>query len=204
MIHGARKSILVGAVFVVFIILVGVGLKIYSVNANALVVLKESYFMGTNVDLDGSYVQKISENTQGYSWRVNSIEKVSYNDYVKRFALPSMVVDGRDAPSIILLEVTIRNEGNTDGYLNAMMYYLIPKRANTYFIIDSSLWQLAEPNAPSDIGALTLVPDTEYTTYIPYVANISEEKAYTQAIPDTSFDLRISNGPVSKSIELII
>ena len=204
MIHGARKSILVGAVFVVFIILVGVGLKIYSVNANALVVLKESYFMGTNVDLDGSYVQKISENTQGYSWRVNSIEKVSYNDYVKRFALPSMVVDGRDAPSIILLEVTIRNEGNTDGYLNAMMYYLIPKRANTYFIIDSSLWQLAEPNAPSDIGALTLVPDTEYTTYIPYVANISAEKAYTQAIPDTSFDLRISNGPVSKSIELII
>lgn len=204
MIHGARKSILVGAVFVVFIILVGVGLKIYSVNANALVVLKESYSMGTNVDLDGSYVQKISENTQGYSWRVNSIEKVSYNDYVKRFAQPSMAVDGRDAPSIILLEVTIRNEGNTDGYLNAMMYYLIPKRANTYFIIDSSLWQLTEPNAPSDIGALTLVPDTEYTTYIPYVANISEEKVYTQPIPDTNFDLRISNGPVSKSIELSI
>ena len=204
MVHGTRKSILMGAVFVVFVIFVGVGLKIYSVNANALTVPKESYSIGARVNMDGAFVQKVSENTQGYSWRVNSIEKVSYNEYVKRFTQSSLAVDGRDVPSIVLLEVTIRNEGNTDGFLNVMECYLIPKRANTYFIIDSSLWQLAEPNAPSDIGALTLVPDTEYTTYIPYVANISEEKVYTQAIPDTSFDLRISNGSVSKSIELSI
>ena len=59
---------------------------------------------------------------------------------------------------------------------------------------------MGEPNAPGVIGALSLVPDSEYEVHIPFVRNVGDEDLFKEDIKDTNFKLCISDAPVKKEI----
>lgn len=195
------KVVVFSAGFILLICLsLGIGLKIYTVNTQALSIPLEKYNLHEEVFLDGSFITSSKEMTLGYSLTVNNVFLLSQNEYIKKYGEGSNISDEWNAKSIIEVEITIRNEGNSEGYLDVMGWRLVPERGNEYFIPNSSLWQIGEPNAPGVTSALSLIPNSEYTVNIPFVRNVGEEEMFIKDISDTRFSLVVSDAPVKKEI----
>lgn len=176
--------------------------RIVVVNAEALTVPVDSYELGEEVALDGSFVTVSKEATKGYSLTVDSVRQLSPNDYVSEHGRTNVAVEGFDQKSIVEVNVTIANDGNAKGYLDVMGYRLVPERGNEYYVVDSSLWRMVEPNAPGDTSVLTLAPDSEYSVSIPFVRNASGDEAYSVPIDDRGFTLHVADALVAKTVVL--
>ena len=177
---------------------VGVGLRIYSVNEHSLSVPVERYGIGENINLEGAFITSSKEKTQGYSIVVNGVRMLSHGDYLERYGKGNGAAG--DEKTILEIEVSIRNEGNSQGYLDVNGWRVVPERGNEYFVVNNSLWQLGEPNAPGETGGLSLVPDSEYTVSIPFVRNTGDEDMFAEGIGDTTFSLVVSDAPVRKEV----
>lgn len=203
----SQKKRVVVIVCICLACLLGIVIRIQIVNNEALSIPAVMYPVGDKVELNGSFVESAKEKTQGYALKINSARLISYNDYLTEHNVDQnndINYDNVNRKSIVELEVTFYNAGNTDGFLDVMGYKLIPERGDEYFVIDSSLWHLVEKNAPTDVSAMTLVPDSEYTTCIPFIRNTSADLAYSSDIDDKVWNLCISNAPVKNEIAITI
>ena len=199
------KVAIFSAGFILLICLgLGIGLRIHAVNEQALSIPLEKYDLHEEILLDGSFVTSSKEMTSGYSLTVNNVCLLSQNEYMKKYGEDSKISNDWNAKSIIEVEITIHNEGNSEGYLDVMGWRLVPKRGNEYFVVNSTLWQIGEPNAPGNTSALSLIPNSEYTVRIPFVRNVGEEDMFSEEIRDTDFSLVITDAPVKKEIGLSV
>lgn len=194
---------------VAVLVLVAVVARIVYVNATAIPSYPVvHYSMGEWVDLDGAFhMTSSNENTQGYSVRVSSAEKMSRNEYIERYGTdPSKVIEGLDADSVIAITLDVRNEGNSDGAMLIFETKLIPDRKNEYFIRDKELWPEKETVLAGTLCMyLSIQENSEYTTVIPYKTNVIDQDGYSQYerdITDTSFELVLSSAPVRKVVDI--
>jgi len=181
--------------------------RIHYVNTAAIALPGvEKYAMNEWVDLDGAFLNIVTENTQGYSVRVTKAELLSYNEYIEKYGLDkSKKMEGLDEPSLVCLEIEVRNVGNKDGIIHIFECKMIPDRKNTYFIPSTALWAESESALPKDgsVRILSIKNDSEYIVHIPYKVNIKDEVNHTEykhPMKDTSFELVVSNSPVRKVI----
>jgi len=185
-----------------------VAFRIYYVNATAIQLPPvEKHSMNEWVDLNGAFLNSRSENTQGYSMRVTKAELLSYNEYIEKYGLDKgNKIEGLDEPSLICLEIEVKNDGNEDGVIFIFECKLIPERKNTYFIPSTDLWAESEKNmTDGNVRILKTAKDSEYTVHVPYKVNIKDPEGYTEykkPMKDTSFELVVSNSPVRKIIEI--
>ncbi len=200
----SKKRFLLAALAVA--VACAVGARIYVVNATAVTFPEEHYPMNQWVDLNGAFLHKISESTQGYSIKVKSARLMSYNDYIREFGLDkTKVKEGFDTNSVLNLEVEMKNEGNDNGSFFIFAASLIPERKDNYLIFNRFLWQESEPDQDSSALATGLLKDTSYTTNIPYEINLGnpgDNQEVQSPITDTSFELIVSNAPVRKIIDI--
>lgn len=202
----SKMKIIVGLALVACFALLG--FRIWHVNSTAIKMASdnvEHYQMGEWVQLNGAFLANIKENTDGYAIRVNSAELISYNEYIERYALdPTRTVDGLDEKSVICLDIDVKNEGNDNGAILLFECKLIPERKNTYYLYSSELWAESVPLSKGTV-TLAIRADSEFHTMIPFRINDTDlvnYTAYRSPIPDTDFELTISNSPVRKVIDV--
>lgn len=202
-----RKTVISLLGIVLFAACVLAGARIVSVNASAVTVPVEHYSMGEWVPLDGTFFQSIDcENREGYSVRVDSAKRVSFNEFMAEHCSDKATPEMDFAEeSIVDLEVTIRNEGNERGSIDLLPMILVPERRNEYYIWNADVWEMNEPTSKG-LLAFAVKEDTEYTTHIPFTQNnvSGDLTALTVQIEDGNFELTLSNGPVKKVVDIAV
>lgn len=171
--------------------------------------------MGAWVELEGAFVMdRASERTNGYAVRVTKAERLSYNQYVKRYATDgSQPIDGLDTPSLVCLSVGIRNE-NSNGGLGIATMYLVPARKNEFLVPDTDLLLVSETklreSGASLVTGVSIRPGTEYEMRLAYCrqggafdqGDLKLREAYLETLDDTAFDLVLTNLPVRHTIRV--
>lgn len=182
--------------------------RIYWVNTNLPQIPNEYYDQGEWASLDGAFQIDSQENTNGYSLMVQSAKLMTYDEFVETYRTEDADVAAQpagthgDAHCVVDVELHIRNEGNSDGVLDAFQMVLVPARGNEYLIADimndAALW----PQTQRGVGMqVSTRPGTEYVAHVPYVFN-STENAYLTEVTDTDFTLLVSRAPVRKMIRV--
>lgn len=195
--------------FVVAALTVGIGARIAWLNNSGEYTnpVQTAYHEeGGWADLDGSFASTAaSEKTAGYSVRVVSAKVVSYNDWIDRYGDASQKREGLDSPSVIDVEVEVRNEGNTDGGLFLLGWKLFPERRNMYYLYDIDLLKVNEPKLSDRNLGFAVAPGATRLVHIPYTINANDPEGmteYRQNINDADFELVVTNSPVKHVMEL--
>lgn len=142
------------------------GAKCYKVNSKAYRQKTEYYAAGDMVELDGNFFFDANENTQGYSIKVNSMEIVDYielfHEYGREVSVPN---NYPIADSIILLNVTVKNNGNTDGCLPFSGFSIF--HDSLQIPIDFEILNMIDPKIDGNT-ALKLKTDSEVSLTFPF------------------------------------
>ena len=196
-------------------LLAGVAGRTWWVNARAWPATEVvGHEMGEWAELKGAFQEnRMSEDTDGYALRVTAAERLSYNEYVSRYATDgSTPKDGLDTVSLACLTLGIRNEGESKGGLFLATMYLLPSRKNEFFVLDTDLLLASETKLREGNQSLgqkvSIRSGTEYEIHLAYRrqggrVELNGEKvpeAYLMSMPDTSFELHLTNLPVRNVI----
>ena len=112
-----KVCILILSVFCVLFLFLW-GLNCYKVNSKAYRQKIEYYPIGEFVDFDGNFFFDANEKTNGYSIKVNSMDIVDYSKLFHEYGRELSVPSNYPIPdSVVLLDVTVKNEGNSEGCL---------------------------------------------------------------------------------------
>lgn len=188
------------------------GYRIWDVNQHRVTYPIQHYSMGQEVPLDGDFLDYDGENTQGYYVNVQKAEVMDSNEYLARYAPdvdPGSMSNGPG--DVIVLTYDVRNDGNTDGYLNMVSLFLVGENKNTFYKVDSELWEASEPRIRGNSNGLVLVPNTSYTTHLPlsciqnpkFLEYTLDTKNYTRKnVREHSFELVLTNDPTRKIIDI--
>ena len=128
-------------------------IRIFFVNTAAIQQQIEYYEKDEEVKLDGCFINIVDENTTGYSITVHSGKLTTFGEFAKKYK-------GNTEPSayeltseskIIELDVSIKNEGNSDGYifLEARDYKV--KMTNGFRVWNYGIWSLSKPQEVSTL-----------------------------------------------------
>lgn len=190
------------------------GYRIYVVNEEAIRFPTEYYQLGETASLDGCFIDTVEELTDGYAVTVDSVQVLSYNEYIRMYGIDtSGVVEGLDGKSVICLGITISNsapESKPQGGINALGVGLMLPGSATLFMIDSHLWSQAEENVREGQAGISVLPQSTYSTHIPFTAallteHVNDEYApYLQNVPSGTYELRLSEVPIKKVIQIPI
>lgn len=211
-----RRLIVAGAALAV----VGVGARIGYVNATATPQPEVVHHaVGEWVDLDGAFANTAAmDQTEGYFVRVSSVEVMSYNDYLARYAYEEQdPVPGLDAPSVLCVTFDMRNEGSAGGLYLFGMYAVAATKRNAYLQVESDLYAYSEPRIDPGtvfLNGISIKEGTEYTTHLPYrqfgsngmvdIDGIQYNSGFTEALYDTRYELILSYLPVRHVVDIEI
>lgn len=198
-----KKIWFVASILILIILLIIWGVNFYFTNANAIKPNEEVYFCGEQVALDGNFFFDSIENTNGYSICVNYAELVDYRELVKSTGNDVQLLEEMYTPKYIcLLNVTVKNEGNSEGYLLATAFYLFNKSLK--IPIDFQVWNMID-EAIDGKSVLKLRENTEVTLTIPFSAQYLDEAINSQKLnkrlENESFYFCFCSCPVKKLIE---
>ena len=194
--------------------------RIAYVNATALPMTERvRHSAGEWVELDGAFCSTSDEYTKGYAIRLNESRLFSYNEFIEYADDGSQPIEGLDVPSIIDLDVTLRNNQSEDDEKGTLFVFgmkLVPMRLNDYLIIDGKLLQ-ATQKAMRDSGNpgrnINIRPGTTYNLHLPYtISNTSTisfngvniRTRYTQPLEDTHYEWHLSRLPVQHLIDVYV
>ena len=196
------------------LVLAGVGARTWWVNATAPArpdVVRHA--AGEWVALDGAFVaERRAEATTGYSLRVGSAERMSYNEFVGTYATDgSEAREGMNVKSLVVLTLGIRNEGSEGGLTISQMYLLPTRRMNEFLVPDADLLLASETKlreSGSDGMGVRIREGTEYEVRLAYehqgglvdVGGEQVKEAYFEPLDDVDFELIVSNLPVRNVI----
>ena len=178
-------------------------------NSKAIPQLVEYYEMGEFVEIGDNFYVDAKENLEGYSIRVNGATLVNYKDYIEaNGGTVDMSVITEDYPMpkySVLLDITVKNENNTEGSLMVLKYMLY-ERALT-IPVDFQIWQLIDENFDG-YPFLRLVENTEADMVIPFSPNTHDtgtnEGELERRMEEEDFYFCICEFPVRKMIRVPI
>lgn len=195
--------------------------RIASVNQDAEQQRIEVYEMNEWVSFDGAFSGYRLEATEGYSLRVMSASIMTPRQYLECFSKEKpdltqklkgtymdLAVESMDKPSVLVLSVQLKNEGNKEGYMAALNWKAVSvTRPEIALTCDWDLWGYVDESMLEQ-PSFTINPDSEYETQIP----LSEEGSprYFETFDDVSrivlqpgkYQLILTNVPVRKIIEV--
>lgn len=194
--------------------------RIYDVNARAIRYPTERHRVGEDVSLEGCNFD--GEDTDGYAMRLDAVQVMSYNDYVRAYGTEgAQTVEGLDVPSVLCLTVTISNnsdKGPEDASINVVGLAATKSDGSALMRVDTGLWAQAEPAIDAERALATgVLPHTSYTTHLPLTAGLLAEETlddqaergeglevYYQPVKDGTYDLHLSVMPKRKLVEFTV
>ena len=197
---------------------VAIGVRIWWVNANGLYIPVERFGMGEWVELEGTYAYVVDHLSDGYSVKVDSVEVMSAQEYLDRYAEGSSYKPDNPNEALVVLDLVVRNNRSTDideadyesvGAINMVNTIMIPHNAGGMeYTVDKFLWCEAEEAFKDEaIVYVGVMPGTEYTMHCPYrfvhIVNSDYSIGADKPVSDT-FDLVLGNFPVRREIEVTI
>ncbi len=182
--------------------------------------------MGEWVALDGAFLSYSDEGTRGYSIRVSGARICSYDEYTRWYADDGRAPDvqegreglegeGLDTPSIVCLDLDLRNE-ESDGALLLALMYLVPERGNEFLVSDGQLLGMTEEALRGDEGnafqALVIRHHTEYQVHPAFrhqgatmqLGEVTLNESLLTPVTDARFQLVVSNAPVRHVINVTV
>ena len=203
-----RIIIIASAIILVLLIVLWI-VQFNITNSKAIPQLVEYYEPGEYVEIGDNFYVDAVEQLDGYSIRVNGAKLVNYKDYIENNGgTVDMSVITEDYPMpqySILLDITIKNENNTEGSLMVLKYMLY-ERALT-IPVDFQIWQLIDENFDG-YPFLRLVENTEADMIIPFSPNTHDtgtnEGELERRMEEEDFYFCISEFPVRKMIRVPI
>ncbi|MFC2706111.1 MAG: DUF5028 domain-containing protein [Olsenella profusa] len=179
--------------FALLVVASGIVTRIAYVNSTMPKIPQESYDEGEWVALDGAFQDVNSENTQGYSLKVEGATLCTHDEYLTKYGVtPDEPGKYGGAQCVVDVEIHVRNEGNDSGGLNMFEMVLVPTRANEYLLYDSDLWAQVQRGGGD---AVSIRPGTEFVMHVPYTVNSNEAGKYADAIRDRDFNLVVARMP---------
>lgn len=193
------------------------GYRIWLVNGEGLPYDVDTHKVGDSVQLQGAFAEYDRENTDGFSFTVQSAELMSINEYVQRYsqdgALPNLSYDTTDgdATTLAVLDIIIRNdksESDERGYLNSLGWSLIPRNQKSRWLrVDTQLFNLSVPQLGGDYR-LSVRPNTEYTIHVPFSTTVVDSfpaqagMGHKPTLETGDYDFIATNLPIRHIVEV--
>lgn len=190
------------AFLVLSFVLIGlIVIRIYFVNTTAIQQQIECYEKNEEVKLEGCFINIVDENTKGYSITVHSGKLTTFGEFAKKYkgnTEPS-AYELTEESKIIELDVSIKNEGNSDGYIFFRNWGL--QSENDEWIPCMELWNM-EFKQTAESSNFTLKPNSVMRLSIPFETNNDYELMHNDYPIEESYDLVVSRAPVKKIIRI--
>lgn len=133
-------------VFVLLLCLVVLALfvaRVHEVNAGAENLRVGHTEMGEWLEQkDGYLIDEYLEKNDGYSFCVYGAELMTPNEFLARYSTDGTTsTDSVDADekTLVVLDMEMKNDGNTEGVLLDYMWFLIPSNNTDYYRVDNDL-----------------------------------------------------------------
>lgn len=174
--------------------------RIAFVNATAIRFETRRHAVGETVELAGSFINE-PLGSEDYSVTVLGMERMTHDEYIERYGIDKAAgLDGDGAKSVICVEMSVRNAAASDSEGSAIELIgmgLNLANGDAVLQIDNELWSKSEPSVPSGgLGALSIVPQTDYTTHIPYSAATGYVDSDNGELPAGAYELHLSSEPI--------
>lgn len=198
-----KRTIILIIVITAIIMLTVWAAKCYGVNAMAYRSDVEIFQSGEFVSLDGNFMLSNNEKTAGYSVRVDGISLVDYTELMATYGNPITESSLYTTPKYcILLDITVKNEGNDTGYIHC--YGLNLYDGALRIPVDFEIWNMIDENINGN-AVLKLRKDSEVSLTIPYTAQQLDEamnrSELNRRLEEETLRLCISEFPTIKLIE---
>lgn len=187
--------------FLSFFLIAFIIFRIFSVNSTAIQQQVEYYDIGQEVKLDGCFTNIVDENTNGYSVTVYSGRVTTFEEFAKKYggSTEPSAYELTSESKIIELDVSIKNEKNTDGYIFLRGWGL--QSENDEWIPCMELWNM-EFKQTAESSNFTLKPNSEMRLSIPFETNNDYELMHNDYPIEDSYNMVISRAPVKKIIRI--
>lgn len=195
-----KKAFVLFATVLILVILAVWAVRFYIVNKSAFRSEVITYETGEFVPFDGDFFLTSTENTNGYSIKVNSLELIDYSELMAKYK------EGYDELSAhtycAMLNITVKNDGNSDGGINTLGLTLY--NGALAIPIDYDIWQLIDERYMG--FTFRIRPDSEVELTIPYTAQVLDEavnkKEVANRLENDTFKLCVSEYPKLKLIDV--
>lgn len=197
----ANKKVLV--FFLVFVF--ALACRIVVLNSCALNEKKETYQMGEWVALDGDFVSSASELTAGYYICVTGAHVFSYEEYMEACGLSDDCLPAEIRSPVVELEVKIKNQGNTEGFL-ALGWFALLNESKTIYNYYKDEYAGLKNSLLDGASGITIKPDTEMTIYLPFTMQYGAENRSLLSEDRISnvYYFTVSRYPTRKEIKIIV
>lgn len=184
-------------------LIVFIVLRIFFVNSAAIQQQVKYYDVGQEVKLDGCFTNIVDENTKGYSVTVHCGRLTTFGEFAKKYggSIEPSAYELTSESKIIELDVSIKNEENTNGYIFLRGWGL--QSVNDEWIPCMELWNM---EFEQSTGSLSFVikPNSEIRISIPFETNNDYELIHNDYPIEKSYNLVISRAPVKKIIKIYL
>lgn len=187
--------------FLSFFLIAFIIFRIFSVNSTAIQQQVEYYDIGQEVKLDGCFTNIVDENTNGYSVTVYSGRVTTFEEFAKKYggSTEPSAYELTSESKIIELDVSIKNEKNTDGYIFLRGWGL--QSVNDEWIPCMELWNMEFEQSTGSFS-FVLKPNSEMRVSIPFETNNDYELMHNDYPIEDSYNMVISRAPVKKIISI--
>lgn len=195
-----KKALVLSAAVLILVILAVWAVRFYKINKSAFRSEVLTYNAGEFVPFDGDFFMTSSENTNGYSIKVNSLELIDYKELMAKYK------DGYDEQPqhtyCAMLNITVKNDGNSEGGINTLGMTLY--NGALAIPVDYDIWQLIDERYMG--FTFRIRPDSEVELTIPYTAQILDEATdkneIARRLKNEEFKLCLSEYPRLKLIRV--
>ena len=187
--------------FLSFFLIAFIIFRIFSVNSTAIQQQVEYYDIGQEGKLDGCFTNIVDENTNGYSVTVYSGRVTTFEEFAKKYggSTEPSAYELTSESKIIELDVSIKNEKNTDGYIFLRGWGL--QSVNDEWIPCMELWNMEFEQSTGSFS-FVLKPNSEMRVSIPFETNNDYELMHNDYPIEDSYNMVISRAPVKKIIRI--
>lgn len=187
--------------FLSFFLIAFIIFRIFSVNSTAIQQQVEYYDIGQEVKLNGCFTNIVDENTNGYSVTVYSGRVTTFEEFAKKYggSTEPSAYELTSESKIIELDVSIKNEKNTDGYIFLRGWGL--QSVNDEWIPCMELWNMEFEQSTGSFS-FVLKPNSEMRVSIPFETNNDYELMHNDYPIEDSYNMVISRAPVKKIIRI--
>ena len=202
-----NRVILIVSLIIIAALLVLWGIKFYITNSRAVHQEIEYYEMGEFIDIGDNFFYSANENLKGYSIRVNGVRLENYREYIEsnggEVRDESFSADFPEPKYVVVMDMTVKNEGNTEGYLNSRYFRL--NNGSLSLVVDYEILGLVEEYFTGFVS-FKLVENTEADMTMVFGSMGSslglEYDGVNRRLEEEEFEFSICEWPVRKVIKM--
>lgn len=191
---------------VVLVGLVGVALRIWSVNKNNEVLVSETYSMGEIVPLEDDFFYNGDDSREGYEIRVNSAKVKTLEEFLTENGKPADFFADEDNYTPIShvydVEVTIWNHNTEEDEKNIDLVNIQLMTINSWYQVKMELLNLLYPQIDPTSFGFRVLPGTETTVHLPFTV-FEWRHLTTEQIEQKPTYLLLSMYPVKKMVTVV-